>query len=340
MVRLSELISGEGAPDGDEPPERKSEPANFPREPGLLSREARDGQSLAQQLYRDTVSVMEGILACAGRGDSIDASALVGLLDKMSNRVLLESSELARLALVNHEGDQPAVHAVNVAILAMMIGDELGKPKTKIVQLGAAGLLADASLAPLGDITSCARALTDSERELVQKHPLEARVVLSQVSGMDAGDLLPMIEQHHERCDGSGYPRQLRAAMVSEDAQIVGLADVYEALTHARPHRDKALPFAAMKDITGSMREMFAPGLLRALISRMAIYPAGSHVELSTGEVARVYEVNRDQPLNPVVDVVLDRDHRRVEQIMRVDLRTRPSLYIRGPIRESDIEAE
>ncbi len=227
---------------------------------------------------------------------------------------------------------------MNVAILSMILGDELRMAKSEVVQLGLAGLLADIALAPLGDTVANSRKLTNKEYDEIRKHPLDAKRALAVISGLEPGRIVPAIEQHHERLNGSGYPGGLRSGEIDLFAQVVGLADVYEALTHDRPHREKSLPYTVMKDLAGSMKDLFAAEPLRALIARLAIYPPGSYVMLTTGEVARVYTVNKNAPLRPVVDVVFDSQRKPAKRVARIDLKEHPTLYIRRPVDTAELE--
>jgi hypothetical protein len=104
----------------------------------------------------------------------------------------------------------------------------------------------------------------------------------------------------------------------TEDAQMICLADVYEALTHARPYRPRYSALETWKTIVSEFA--FDPGEIKALLERIGMYPRGMFIELSTKEIARVVQRNDHMPLCPVVRVVYDTSGRRVGDERLIDL--------------------
>jgi len=341
MVRLGGIIprGTNSDPNGGRDDARREGRPSFPRQPALMPEKPEKGDSGVERLYGEAVAAMEAVLARVPLAEETDAGELISIIDRLANWVVLEGSALARLTHAPYERSALAVHCVNVAILSMVVGGELGMQKSELVTLGVAALLADVALAPLADVLSCPRELTRDELEKVRRHPVEAAAILSRFSGIEFEKVLRPIEQHHERCDGKGYPKGILADAIDPMAKIIGLVDVYEALTHRRPHRDKLVPYTAMKELaeaTGAAT--FCPEHLRALIATLAIYPPGSYVELDTGEFARVYAANKDKPLRPIVDVILDNGKRRLPRIMRIDLSQGTHPCIVRPMSDTELK--
>jgi HD-GYP domain-containing protein (c-di-GMP phosphodiesterase class II) len=122
--------------------------------------------------------------------------------------------------------------------------------------------------------------------------------------------VLDIIAQHHERYDGSGYPRCLAGEAVDPLAQIAGLADTFHAMTSARPYREALSTNETLQRLYSWKGGCFNDGLVEQFIQCIGVYPVGTVVELSTGEIGIVIAQNRIRRLKPRVMVILDAAHR------------------------------
>jgi len=141
--------------------------------------------------------------------------------------------------------------------------------------------------------------------------------------------MITAILQHHEREQGQGYPAGLSEGDIHDYALIVGIADTYEAMTHSRPYKEKSPPNIAIVNIINSGKELFPNRAIKALVSRIGLYPVGTWVELNTGEICKVIKINPDSPLRPVISILKDKDKNEFRDIKVVDLMKIPSLYIK-----------
>jgi HD-GYP domain-containing protein (c-di-GMP phosphodiesterase class II) len=105
---------------------------------------------------------------------------------------------------------------------------------------------------------------------------------------------------------GQGYPRGLKGAEIHEYAQIIGLADTFEALLHSRPHRKRFLPHDAVRELVVKEKASFSTRILKCLIQQFSVFPLGTRVQLNTGEIGEVIEVHPQYPLRPVIRVYMD----------------------------------
>lgn len=154
--------------------------------------------------------------------------------------------------------------------------------------------------------------------------------ILEKVTDLNSG-VVYIINQHHERSDGSGYPKGFKGEQIDEYARIVAIADVYDALIHPRKYRSKILPYHAIKQII-SEKKYFDQVFLKALLDKISIYPVGSLVELSSGEIAMVAGVNRQSPLRPLVKIVVDHQGHKLEEPRVVNLAEHITVYIKKPV--------
>jgi HD-GYP domain-containing protein (c-di-GMP phosphodiesterase class II) len=144
--------------------------------------------------------------------------------------------------------------------------------------------------------------LNEQEQALVRRHPIDSKQILDEL-GPGYSWLAEVAHQEHERCSGRGYPKALRENQINELARIIGLADVFEALMSPRPYRPRLLPHIAMRELLASERQSFPHHLMKVLVEQFSVFPLGTTVRLSTGEVGVVVRLNPRHPLRPVVKI-------------------------------------
>ena len=118
--------------------------------------------------------------------------------------------------------------------------------------------------------------------------------------------LAEVVSQEQEREGGQGYPRGLLGNEIHEYAKVIGMVDVYEALSHPRPQRKRFLPYEATKVIVNSSKNMFPQKLIRALLTKLSCFPTGSYVVLNSKAIGRVVETNEASPLRPIIEMLYD----------------------------------
>lgn len=216
---------------------------------------------------------------------------------------LKQSDELVVHALSRPAGSPLITNLLNAAIFGSKVGIGLGYYGTELDRLAFFGLVHDIGLfaVPQSLVTKTGR-LTQEERKLIEQHP-ELGYQLVHRMGPAYQWLAQLIREAHERFNGRGYPYGLKGRQVSEMAQIVGLVDIFDALVSERPYRRRLLPHEAVKELLVTERTAFPRELLKALIEQVSVYPLGTTVRLSTGEIATVDKINSRYPLRPLVHV-------------------------------------
>lgn len=225
-------------------------------------------------------------------------------------------------------------HGLNVAIYALKVGNALDYPLIKLTELALAALFHDIGLTWLPEaVLSKPGPLSESERTLVQEHPSHSHDILRGL-GPNWEWLTEVVLQHHEREDGTGYPKRLRGEQIHEYAKIIGICEIYEAMRYARSDRRAFAPFDAVKQILQIERTCFSQAILRAFINGLSSYPVGSWVRLSTKEVGRVIATSKHNPLRPVLEVWSDASGAKLPQPRLLDLNREILLHITGPVTE------
>lgn len=146
--------------------------------------------------------------------------------------------------------------------------------------------------------------------------------------------------QEQEREGGQGYPRGLKGDEIHDYAKIIGIVDVYEALTHHRPQRKGYMPHEAVKLILGTQKDLFSNDVKRLLLTKLSCFPLGSYVKLNSKAICRVIETNEDSPLRPTVEILFDSRGRKLPKKKVTSLIEAPLLYITGTVYESDLPAK
>ncbi|PWK16328.1 HD-GYP domain-containing protein [Tumebacillus permanentifrigoris] len=195
-------------------------------------------------------------------------------------------------------------HSVNVSIIAMAIGMEMGLTQKQLLDLGVGTLLHDVGKLSLPqEILNKPGRLTPEEFSVIKQHPMLGYEILRQ---QDDISLLSshVALQHHEKIDGTGYPRGLKGDEIHIYARITAVADVYEALTANRVYRKGALPHLALELLLGSCGTHFQTDIVQKFLKTIAIYPIGMTVVLSSGEEGVVTAVQSNHPQRPTVRVL------------------------------------
>jgi hypothetical protein len=240
---------------------------------------------------------------------------------------LRHDDELVVEALSGPPGAPLITNLINVGILGTKVGIGLGYYGEELDRLALGGLVHDIGLfaVPKSLITKAGR-LTPDERMLIEQHPDLGSQVIHRL-GPEYHWLTQVVLQAHERVDGCGYPNRLKGRQISEMAQILGVVDVFDALVSDRPYRRRLLPHEALKELLVAERAAFPREILKALIEQLSVYPLGTTVRLTTGEVATVERVNSRYPSRPVVQVggtaVTDQSH-----VTHIDLSLTPLVAI------------
>lgn len=216
---------------------------------------------------------------------------------------LRHDDELVVEALSGPSGSPLITNLINVGILGTKVGIGLGYYGEELDRLALGGLVHDIGLfaVPKSLIDKAGR-LTADERMLIEQHPDLGSQVIHRL-GSEYHWLAQVVQQVHERVDGCGYPNRLKGRQISEMAQILGVVDVFDALVSDRPYRPRLLPHEAVKELLVAERAAFPREILKALIEQLSVYPVGTTVRLTTGEVATVERVNNRYPFRPVVQL-------------------------------------
>ncbi len=254
--------------------------------------------------------------------------AVMQLTQELIRNILANREILINVYELRSRGGDFFGHSVNVAFMSLLIGQSLQYEESKLRTLGIGALLHDIGVVGLpADLLKRRREFTLDEKLLYEQHP-----VLGYHAVKDSWEISPMargiILSHHERSDGSGYPRRLLRGDIHEFSRIVGLADCFEELAGGHPLTREMHIQEAVELLLAESANWFETELVRAFTNRIPLCPTGSTVQLNDGRSAVVVAQNKGFPTRPIVRVVRDAAGNIVTPPTDIDLLTNNHLLI------------
>ncbi|OUS77000.1 hypothetical protein B1748_10530 [Paenibacillus sp. MY03] len=232
------------------------------------------------------------------------------------------------LALMHRKDPSLLEHALNVATLSAIIGFANKYSEKRLYELTAAALLYDIGMVslPKGLLTKRGK-LTVIERKRIENHTIEGyRMLINRTDIPDTAAICAL--QHHERYDGSGYPYRSKYPDIHEFAEIVAIADIYDALVSERHHRHSYARGNAIEYLLGSGNRLFNLSLVKLFVGHISIYPIGSKVLLNSGQVAVITSVDSSFVQRPIVRIIRESDGSRVTSPYEIDLKVQLEMVI------------
>lgn len=225
------------------------------------------------------------------------------MLDSLLQKLASHPTQFTQLALLcPRREDYLPDHAYTVTVLAMAVASRLNWTQSQVRQVGLVGLLFDLGMLLVPQrVRTGANVLGEVDRSRVQRHPVFTLAMMQAVEPVDTIIKLAAV-QHHERENGSGYPRGSRRDSICDLARVLAVTDSFAAATEPRQYRSPKLPYTAMEETlrAASMMQLWKPGV-RALVQAAGLFPVGSYVRLSDNRNAHVIVANPVQLDKPVL---------------------------------------
>lgn len=262
--------------------------------------------SVPMHLYQSVMDLLQGITVSVSTGGKIDFAHVQGHAEVMLQRLENNEGPLINLARQDQYDAFTFGHSVRVSVLALNFGRALTDDTGALIRLGTAALLHDVGKAMVPfEVLHSTKKLSAEERDEICRHPEYGAQILLDHEDSDPHAIAATFG-HHCSYASRGYPKTLHEHQISMVTDIVGIVDVFEALTAARPYKKPMSPIRAYRIMMG-LKDKFDPRLLRRFIEVNGVYPCGQLVHLSTGEHARVLSQTQGLCL-PEVQVISDRD--------------------------------
>lgn len=262
---------------------------------------------LARQTYEDAISSLTRISTKLLKQEDADIESLTHSVSHIMEVVSMETSILSLLSRLRTSDEYLYRHCVDVCVVALVVARKMKLDDEALKNLGTASLIHDIGMMKYKKSQWHEVTLGVKPGE-VREHPLESHKLAEGITDIHP-DTLSAILKHHEYSDGSGYPRGVAAADIPPMAAVLAIAEAYSTFT-APYHEDRAVsPHDAVTTIMSCKPPLFPPEVLRAFLSCVAIYPAGTFVLLSNGLRCVVIAANSDDPLRPRLLALYDADN-------------------------------
>ncbi len=304
MARLSDLVRDQGGPSEESDPERAGQGGGATTPSGQSATEAAPATSGANATdwYKLAMEELERFEPVFQQGTLGNLGEFATIADGIAGS-LLESDRLLAQVYAGTPGRQVITNSVNVAILATRLGMGLRYEKEELTRVALGGLLHDVGMFNVPDaIISQPKPLSTSDREVIEQHP-EVGAEIVATLGSSFGWLKQVAAQEHERWNGQGYPNGLAGGEIHPHAQLIGLADVLDALISPRPYRRKLAPHEAIRELLVQEKNSFSRPVMKALVEQLSMYPLGTCVRLNNGEVGVVTGSKSAYPLRPIIQM-------------------------------------
>jgi len=277
----------------------------WPEDPtGPLDPDYAESIMRAQQTFEDV---------SAGR--ALKPSTVRDLVQLLMFKVARSHAALSQILTVKQYENLTYTHSVNVSMLSLLLGRQMGLDEDTLASLVEGALLRDIGKTKIPlEVVKKPGALDKQERRLMEMHTTLGSEILVQIDGLRP--LTPLIAlEHHRTVKGFGYPDLGDWVIPHPMSQIVSVADIYEAVTGARTYQVPASPERACLILARIAGDKLNTALVKTFVNAITFFPIGSVVRTSLEHLAVVVRTNPRDPLHPVVVPVDDRLHRLADEI-------------------------
>ncbi|MEM9301226.1 MAG: HD-GYP domain-containing protein [Pseudomonadota bacterium] len=297
--------------------------------PRALRKELRKALVIHRDLSRSMGRMIDDIRV--GRG--LEVKNVRQTTGQMVDSIIRHPDALIWLGRLRETDGYAYSHSIRSSIMSVAMARHLGLPEPQMQRLAMGTLLCEIGKAKLPrHLLEKKDPLTDIEIERVQDHVVLGVELLGRCTGMD-DEVLEVVQTHHERFDGTGYPNGLHGDQIPLLGRIAGMIDCYDAMTSEKPYTDRIYSTAQAIDYFFSQRDHeFQAQLVDEFIQAIGLYPTGTLVELSNGEIGMVLAQEPTQRLQPEILIVLDADRRPIDPPRKVDLREQNARATSDPV--------
>ena len=295
----------------------------------------RDRQQ-AKRTYYKALKTTKNLIQNLWTNQPVNINSFRRVVYTLIESISRDELGITALATIKNFDEYTYNHSLNVGVLALTMGQHLGMSRVALVKLGTAGLLHDIGKVEIDkNLLYKIDRLTDDEWERIQHHSLFSVRQIIKTRGLDDVSISALVSayQHHWNYNGTGYPaddpKDINPVFLS---RIIRICDAYDAMTTPRPyHPIPYIPAIAVRVVWERSGTYFDPMLAKVFVQLFGIYPIGSCIEFTTGDIGVVLRENAGWIDRPVVKIVLDRDRKAVNRDP-IDLSVTAGFEIRRPV--------
>lgn len=283
---------------------------------------------VTEQTRNEATQIVKETMQNVKNARTPEGEKVIKIVGSISDELINNPNIMVNLVEVRAMNDYTFAHCLGVGILAMVTAIGLGYSYQRLKELGIGAILHDIGKAFIPDeVLYKPGPLSKEEYEAIKTHTKLGYDCIRDCNDFSMS-AAHVAWEHHEKYDGTGYPRGLRGKSIHEYARITALADVYDALTTNRSYREQIMPHEAIEYLRDAEGIAFDPKIAEVFLEKIAPFPVGSMVLLNNGEKAVVVRINQEFPGRPVVATVFDQTGSQLEQPVERDLRRDLTLFI------------
>ncbi len=278
------------------PPDIVTPAAAKPTPKASMQAEVAQAKKLCQMAKRE----MKSMFSDARMGKVVKTGDAMPLVEEISASVLRNPSALISVARIKTHDEYTFMHSIAVCALMIALARQLDLDEALVTEAGIGGLMHDLgkALMPI-EVLNKPGKLTDAEYEIMKSHPEEGWKLLREAGDATEGTL-DIALHHHEKVDGSGYPKGLAGEHISLLSRMGAVCDVYDAVTSNRPYKSGWDPAESLRRMA-SWKGHFDERIFKAFVRSMGIYPVGALVRTKTDKLAVVIEQHPTSMLTPKI---------------------------------------
>lgn len=262
----------------------------------------------AKEVYHFAQENIANLFADVRIGRSFDGPEAKYTVTSLVESVVRHPDALMLLSHLHNTDDHAMAHAVNVCTLSITFGRYIGLGKRHLTELGLGALLHDIGETKIPkELLYKTENISAAEQNLLENHAAIGATILKKSKTLPEC-VTAIARDHHERVDGSGYPRRLTGSQLDLYTMMVSIADTYDSISTGLYDRPKLTCTEALKNIYTWRDRLFETNLVEKFIQCLGIYPIGSVIELRSGELGIVISSTPEARLFPKVLLVRDAD--------------------------------
>lgn len=274
----------------------------------------------ARKALEDASSQIFSIMEQVKAGKNLDIKAVRNVVEPMLESIIRNSEAMMWLKQLRKKDSYTYSHSLDNCALAIAFGRHMGLSKTDIRTLSMGLLLMDIGKMRIPEeILNKTKTLSDEEFREIKNHGMYSVEILSETRGINQ-DIINIAMTHHERFDGSGYPGGLVGVATPVFGRIAAIIDCYDAMTSKRPYAEPISPHRVLQEIYNWRNRYFQPELVEQFLQCLGVFPTGTLIEMSTGEVGVVLAQNKTRRLMPKVMMLMNSDKKFYDEYKIIDL--------------------
>lgn len=264
---------------------------------------------LVRSVYEEYMNYIESVFTHYATHKEIDKEELSDTIQELCIFIKEHRRYILRVnaTLDAEKRNFLVIHTMRTTVLAIAVGFQLHLPLSKMIELGVTCVLHEIGMLRLPpQLYMSSRKLSIREKAQISKHTLLGYSIVK-----DLSFALPVqlgVLEHHEKENGTGYPRRLTSEKISANAKVIAVACTYEAISSPRSYKDEKSTFDALLELLQNKERAYDPSVIKALLYTVSLYPIGTYVYLTNRKVAEVIDTNPDNPKTPVVQLLTERE--------------------------------